>query len=157
MNLLKSAFGRSSDRDSAARLLRLAYRTGAVVDFFAIAGMVAPAQLWPARFQKPLDRHSYEMKYAFRSGAPLMAGWTALLVWADQNPIERKGVIAITAVPVVAGLMTNDYMAARAGLVQPSSVIPTRIMQAGLLGLFGIAYYRATGVERAPTTSNSGH
>ncbi|NPE07855.1 MAG: hypothetical protein GNW80_06210 [Asgard group archaeon] len=34
----------------------------------------------------------------------LMWGWTALLIWADRKPIERRGVLLLTIVPVV-GMM----------------------------------------------------
>ena len=37
-------------------------------------------------------------------GATLMLGWTALLVWGVQAPIERRFVILLTAFPVVFGL-----------------------------------------------------
>ena len=37
-------------------------------------------------------------------GASLMAGWTLLLVWAARNPIERRIVMLLTALPVLAGL-----------------------------------------------------
>jgi len=43
-----------------------------------------------------------------RTGAPLMAGWTVLLLWADRQPLERRGVLPITVLPVIAGLMAND-------------------------------------------------
>jgi hypothetical protein len=31
-------------------------------------------------------------------GALLMLWWTVLLIWADRKPIERRGVVLITAV-----------------------------------------------------------
>ncbi len=34
----------------------------------------------------------------------LMTGWTFLLVWAVRKPVERRGVILLTAFPVVFGL-----------------------------------------------------
>jgi hypothetical protein len=34
-----------------------------------------------------------------------MAGWTLLLAWTAQKPVERRMVMALTAVPVVAGLL----------------------------------------------------
>lgn len=37
-------------------------------------------------------------------GASLMAGWTLLLVWTARNPIERRVVMLLTALPVLAGL-----------------------------------------------------
>lgn len=34
----------------------------------------------------------------------LMAGWTVLLVWTAQKPIERRAILAFTAIPVAAGI-----------------------------------------------------
>ena len=34
-------------------------------------------------------------------GTSLMIGWTILLIWGLQKPIERKGTLIITAFPVV--------------------------------------------------------
>ena len=39
-------------------------------------------------------------------GGILMAGWTILLLWAVQDPIERRFVILLTAFPVVFGFFT---------------------------------------------------
>jgi len=36
-------------------------------------------------------------------GASLMAGWTLLLAWTAREPIERRAVLAFTAMPLVAG------------------------------------------------------
>ena len=37
-------------------------------------------------------------------GGSLMTGWTFLLIWAVQKPIERRMVALLTAFPVVFGL-----------------------------------------------------
>ncbi len=37
-------------------------------------------------------------------GGSLMTGWTLLLVWALQKPVERRFVILLTAIPVVFGM-----------------------------------------------------
>ena len=74
-----------------------------------------------------------------------MAGWTVLLLWADRKPLERKDVVAITAVPVVAGLMAGDIAAVRAGQVKAKSILPTRALQSALLVLFAVSYVRALG------------
>jgi hypothetical protein len=38
----------------------------------------------------------------------LMWGWTFLLIWADRKPLERRGVILLTAFPVVFLLLGNN-------------------------------------------------
>jgi hypothetical protein len=81
------------------------------------------------------------------AGAPLMAGWTVLLLWADRRPVERKDVVAMTAVPVV-GLMANDAWAVRKGQVDARSVLPVRALQSGLLALFAASHVRAVLADR---------
>lgn len=102
----------------------------------------------PASF----DRSGAELGYGLRAGAPLMAGWTVLLLWADRRPVERKDVVAITAVPVIVGLMANDAWAVRKGLVEARSVLPVRTLQSGLLALFAASYLRAVLAEHQQQT-----
>lgn len=135
-------------RNDVARWLRVSYRAGAVVDALAAVSMIFPQRLWTLRFKDPFDRSGAELRYGLRAGAPLMAGWTVLLLWADRRPVERKDVIAMTAVPVVAGLMANDAWAVRKGQVDARSVLPVRALQSGLLALFAASYVRAVLADR---------
>ena len=45
-----------------------------------------------------------ETKLIMGIGGTLMTGWTLLLLWAVKKPIERRGVILLTAFPVVFGM-----------------------------------------------------
>lgn len=84
-----------------------------------------------------------------RTGAPLMAGWTVLLLWADRRPLERRGLLPITVVPVIAGLMANDAHAVSAGQLSGRSVAPVRALQLALVGLFAYSTAKAHGALRA--------
>ena len=35
-----------------------------------------------------------------------MTGWTFLLLWAFLKPVERRGVLLLTACPVIVGIFT---------------------------------------------------
>jgi hypothetical protein len=129
--------------EQAARWLRLSFRAGAFVDGLATLEMIFP-RLRTARVRPPFDPSGVELGYGLHTGAPLMAGWTVLLLWADRRPVERKDVIAITAVPVVVGLMAKDAWAVRKGLLEARRVAPVRALQSGLLALFAASYVRAT-------------
>jgi hypothetical protein len=48
---------------------------------------------------------SFPMRMVMGIAASLMAGWTLLLAWTAINPVERRMVMALTALPVVAGLL----------------------------------------------------
>ena len=146
---MREAFDRDPTEE-AVRWLRRSYRAGALVDALAAAGMAVPRLYGPTlRFEHEFHRDRPEFAYALRTGAPLMAGWTVLLLWADRKPLERRGVLAITIAPVIAGLMANDAHAVRAGRLSGLSVAPVRALQVGLIGLFGYSLARAHAAERA--------
>ena len=98
------------------RWLRRSYRASALVDALAAVGMFAPALFGPTlQFKEGFRSDRPEFVYALRTGAPLMAGWTVLLLWADRKPLARRGVLPITIAPVIAGLMANHAHAVRMG------------------------------------------
>ena len=82
--------------------LRTSYRVGAAVDALAAVQM-----LYGAATGSVMGRVGFppgaDYRYAMGMGASLMLGWTALLLWADRRPLERRGVLPITVL-VVAGL-----------------------------------------------------
>ena len=131
------------------RWLRFSYRAGALVDALAAIGMASPRLYGPTlRFDRRFRRGGPEFTYAMRVGAPLMAGWTVLLLWADRRPLERRGVLPITVVPVIAGLMANDALAVRAGKLSGRSVAPVRALQLALAGLFVYSLAQARARQR---------
>ena len=77
---------------------------------------VAADALWAVAFVCPqfygilTGRHhlpnDLSLRLAFGLAASLMAGWTLLLAWTAKNPVERRAVMAFTAVPVLVGLLT---------------------------------------------------
>lgn len=106
--------------------------------------MAVPRLYGPTlRFSRSFRRTGPEFAYALRSGAPLMSGWTALLLWADRRPLERRGVLPITIAPVLAGLIANDAHAVRAGHLSGRGVVAVRSLQLGLGALFGYSYLKA--------------
>jgi len=98
-----------------------------------------------------------DYRYAMRLGASLMLGWTALLLWADRKPLERRGVLPITVL-VVAGLAWAGASAVSAGLISVPYMIPTWVMQALLVALFSYSYVasgRAAAEESIPSGASS--
>jgi len=57
-------------------------------------------------------------------------------MWADRKPLERKGVLLLTVVPVILGLMLNNVSAVTSGLRPLQSVLPELALQAVLIVLF---------------------
>jgi hypothetical protein len=128
--------------DDAVRWLRISYWAGAILDALAALSMLSP-ELFAATNGLQNFHPGIEYRYAMGMGASLMLGWTALLLWADQRPLERKGVLLITLLPVVLGLVLNEIVAVRGGFLSIMMTAPVWLVQAALSGLFVFSYLNA--------------
>jgi hypothetical protein len=135
---------------AGVRWLRISYWVGAIVDAVAAAQMLYPPLfafgMKPTAFVPGAD-----YRYAMGMGASLMLGWTALLLWADRQPMERRGVLPLTTA-VVAALAANEVQAVRAGFLPLGPVVAIWILQACLAALFLGSYALA---NRAALTRGS--
>ncbi|GAA4296083.1 hypothetical protein [Mycobacterium paraffinicum] len=122
--------------------LRFAYWAGAVAD----AVMVVPL-LVPRVAAAMLGLHGFtpapDYRYAAALCAALMAGWTALLLWAGRAPVDRRGVLLLTVCPVLVGLAAAGGYAISSGLVRVGFMAPILAIQLGLAVLFLSAHRRA--------------
>lgn len=123
-------------------LLRISYWIGAVTDALAAIAMLIP-RLGGMVYGLSDFSPGADYRYAMGSAASLMIGWTALLLWADRRPLERRFVLVITVVPVIAGLVASEITAIRAGFLPLASVLPTFALQLALSVLFFGSYARA--------------
>jgi len=128
--------------DDAVRWLRMSYWAGAILDALAALSMLSP-ELFAATSGMQNFHPGIEYRYAMGMGASLMLGWTVLLLWADRKPLERKGVLLITLLPVVFGLALNEIVAVRGGFLPVLTTIPVWIAQAFITGLFIFSYLNA--------------
>ncbi len=123
-------------------LLRISYWLGAVVDL--VAGLI---MLIPALYRQFNQLPNFVPDGTFFNvagmGAPLMFGWTVLLLWADRKPLERKSVLLITLIPLV-GNALNQGLSVAKGFSSLSAVVGPWIMQACLIVLFSISYSLAS-------------
>jgi hypothetical protein len=130
----------------AIRWLRISYWAGAVVDAAAAVQM-----LYPPLFGLGMGLSGFEpgadYRYAMGMGASLMFGWTALLVWADRKPMERKGVLPLTILPVITGLAANQARGVMVGFLPVLAVLPIWALQVGLSAVFLWSYRKATRAE----------
>lgn len=125
-------------------LIVVACWVGAIVDLAAAVLMIWPSAIRPNdKYRPEFDWRDPGFVYGMRYGAPLMVGWTVLLLWAAADPIARRDVLLITVVPVVAGLMIVDVVASRQGILRPGLAWATRALQVVLVALFILAYSSA--------------
>ncbi len=127
---------------SQEKLLRAAFLVGAITNLLAVLPMIVPPV---AKILWGFEEFPGSYKFAMGYGASLMLGWTALLIWAYQKPLERKFVAALT-VFVIWGLIFTEILAVLTGHLEVSRILPTWFLQAILLGLFsgGFHYSRLT-------------
>jgi hypothetical protein len=128
-------------KNNAIRWLRVSYWVGAVVDFAAGLMMLVPSLF--KLMNQPVDFHpTNDFRYAMGMGAPLMFGWTILLLWADRKPLERKDILPITLVVVVGEIVTQVW-GIGVGFVLFGELVPSFVMQAIILSLFAFSYFNA--------------
>jgi hypothetical protein len=121
----------------ARKWLRAAFLIGAVIDALMIPLMLIPAL---ARIFWGFTDFPSTYMYAMIMGAALMFGWTLLLIWAYQRPIERRGVALLTIV-VILGIAVANIYAVIIGLIPASRMILSWVMQTVLLTVFSIGYF----------------
>ena len=126
---------------SSERWLRASFVAGAIAD--AVVGVLI---LIPSRMGE------VEFRYPMGLAASLMFGWSLLLVWGYQKPMERKGVLVLTICPVITGLMASGAYQVASGAFDLTRVLPTMVLGAGLIGLMGFSYFNARAHSREEAT-----
>ena len=119
------------------KILKAAFLVGAITDALAILPMLLPSL---AKLLWGFEDTSGAYRFAFGYGASLMLGWTVLLIWAYQKPLERKAVAALTVL-VIYGLVFTEIVAVLTGHIAVWRMLPTWFLQAILLGLFAGGYH----------------
>lgn len=127
--------------DSKIRLLRISFWTGAIIDGLMVIPMLFP-QAAALLFGISDFRPGPDYRYAMGVGASLMAGWTLLLIWADRNPVERRGVLLITVLVLLA-LATAGIYAVLSGFRSAEQMIHMWALQIVLVILFSYSYLKS--------------
>ena len=84
-------------------LIKLPYWLGIAADALWAVALFSP-RVFGLLTGRPGFKPDFEGRLIMGIGGTLMTGWTCLLIWALQDPIGRRGVIMLTAFPVVFGL-----------------------------------------------------
>ena len=84
-------------------LIKFPYWLGIAADALWAVALFSP-QIFGFLTGVPDFNPDIEVRLIMGIGGTLMTGWTFLLIWAVQKPIERRMVILLTAFPVVFGM-----------------------------------------------------
>ena len=121
-------------------VLRFAYWFGAILDGLTFLMMISPT-LGGGIFSSNSINYDTSYHYANALGAPLMIGWTVLLIWADRRPIERKEIILITLFPVITGLILANTTLYLIGISQMQEFLLRMIIQLIVVVILSFAYF----------------
>lgn len=124
---------------SRVAFIKSVYWAAALVDGFVAAAMLDSRLIQPALGIATLPA-SPEARYALNNAAALMSGWTALLVWASLEPVKRRGVLLLTAFPVIAGLALSILLGVRMGYIPLDGAIRVWLLQGLLVAGIAAAY-----------------
>lgn len=124
--------------------LRVAYWWGIIADAVMAVQMLSPRLF--VRFMNVDLAPDTGFSYGLRMGAPLMIGWTLLLLWADRKPVARRDILLLT-LPVIAGYVLIELYSLVTGLASVAATIPLFVMQAGMISLFIYGYLRVQTAE----------
>ncbi|HMK45821.1 MAG TPA: hypothetical protein VK436_04285 [Methanocella sp.] len=122
-------------------LLRASFWIGAILDAFVAIELISP-NFWAYFNAFTTHLNSPELNAALWEGAGLMIGWTALLLWADRKPLERKDILLITLFPIV-GSSLNNILGILSGLMTLQGVTISLVCQAALTSLYIYSYLNA--------------
>jgi hypothetical protein len=122
--------------------LRISFWAGAILDVMAFLIMLFPSLLalnnGLTNFNPGMD-----YRYAMGMGAPLMLGWTILLLWADRKPMERKSILLITLL-VVLGEVVTEIFGVVTGFITVPAMLLTWMIQLIVSALFVFSYWNAS-------------
>jgi hypothetical protein len=128
-------------------LLRICYWLGAILDGRAAINLtLLRFRELPAGILAQQSSHSFGLKALWAGGDAyaLMWGWTVLLIWADRKPVERRGVLLLTVVPVILFLITQQLNLWLVGLAQFSQISFWFFFLIALAALFAGSWFYAS-------------
>ena len=126
--------------------LRLSYWIGAVTDGLAVIPLLSP-KVGNFLFGRVEFVAGPEYRYAMGMAASLVLGWTLLLIWADREPVARKGILLLTIFPVVFGIIAAQIYGVLNDFLAIERVIPLWIHLAVVSGLYIFSYFNAKDID----------
>jgi len=126
------------------RIIKIICWIGVAADALWTIALVCPP-FYGILTGKPHLQADLSLRLALGIAASLMAGWTLLLAWIAKNPVERRAVMAFTAMPVVAGL----FAVALIGFINGSTATAWILVKCGFLSIAMLwGYHTANTIAR---------
>ncbi len=124
--------------------VRASYWIGAAVGFLIALPMILSA-LPPFSAEKTPFPPWADAEFFLRMGGSFILGWSALLIWADRKPIERKGILLLSLFPVLSMSAAIEIYATTSAGLSCTTRLPFWLVEGGLGLLFSFSYFKARG------------
>jgi len=122
------------------RVLKTICWIGAVADAFWTLALLLPTVFMSVTGNTDLNP-DFPTRLIMGIAASLMAGWTCLLVWTANNPVERRAIFLLTIFPVIAGL----FIVTLVGILNRSSSTIWILLKCSLLACAMFYGYHTAG------------
>lgn len=126
-------------------IIKITLWWGIVADLFETIRLILP-QFFIKTSSATLSLND-DLKFALLYGAPVMLGWTIILFWASQKPIDRRGVF-LCLMPVIISYFIVEIIGIKLEILSLNQTIPTFIFQSILLILTIISYIFARDMSK---------
>lgn len=126
-------------------IIKITLWWGIVADLFETIRLILP-QFFIKTSSATLSLND-DLKFALLYGAPVMLGWTIILFWASQKPIDRRGVF-LCLMPVIISYFIVEIIGINLEILSLNQTIPTFIFQSILLILTIISYIFARDMSK---------
>lgn len=126
-------------------IIKITLWWGIVADLFETIRLILP-QFFIKTSSATLSLND-DLKFALLYGAPVMLGWTIILFWASQKPIDRRGVF-LCLMPVIISYFIVEIIGIKLEILSLNQNIPTFIFQSILLILTIISYIFARDMSK---------
>jgi len=89
-----------------------------------------------------------EIRYPTEFAALLMFSWALLLLWGYLKPLERRGVLFLTIIPVNVGIIISGIISVISNIFTLGKVLPVIIVEAALIVLISISLIKTINIEK---------
>ncbi|MHA2250640.1 MAG: hypothetical protein ACXAD7_09760 [Candidatus Kariarchaeaceae archaeon] len=148
-----------SDKAKKIRLLRISYWIAAILDalfaldMYYVATKGSTSKLSYIFSLETVGPDAYRYALALFGGVAI--SWTILLIWADQKPVERKGILLVT-ITIFTGLMVANLIGQELNVLATERFTRRWIVFLSLIALFAYSYWNARDLQiTTESTANS--